>query len=80
MRSFFRRLFLSLLPAKTVTIDLGEFYVTACSCFGCDAFTEDAEAEEWGMGHLDGEGHYVCPGCFDAVWDPYPLTPIKKRS
>ncbi len=56
-----------------------DYWPTTTHCYGCEAETTHAEADGWLIGHDNGQGYYVCPGCPDAVWDALPLSPIPKR-
>ena len=32
---------------------------------------------EWGIGHFDGQGQFVCPCCYDHVWDAAKIIPLQ---
>lgn len=56
------------------------------TCWNCEAESTPAKTsdeadvnafkEGWCIGHHDGQGHYVCPDCKDAVFDAVPLRPL----
>lgn len=42
-----------------------------------DAHLRDAG---WGIGHFDGQGQFVCPCCYDCVWDAALIIPLGELS
>ena len=55
--------------------DLGSDYAEAL-----DRLDEQGGIAGWCMGHRDGQAHYVCKDCTDAVFDPVPIGRLCRHS